>query len=247
MNPNYTDVTLVLDRSGSMGPTQNDTIGGINEFIKEQQNKEGKKVCLTLVQFDASHEDWYYKNFEGLDINKVPMLDSKSYQPRGGTALIDAMARAITETGKRIGEMPEDERPSNVVFAVMTDGEENSSREFTREQVFEMVKHQTDVYKWAFLFLGANQDAIQSGHSFGFQACNSLPLAGFSGYSGFSGLSGYSGYSGHGTVYATRAVNNFVSRVVDKGVAAAYASSDTGGAFLDEDYKVQEMLEKGEK
>ncbi|VVB50697.1 von Willebrand factor type A domain protein [uncultured archaeon] len=246
MNPNYTDVTLVLDRSGSMGHTANDTIGGINEFIKEQQGKEGKKVCFTLVQFDADCEDWYLKNCEGQDINTVALLDKSSYKPRGGTALIDAMAQAILETGKRLGDMPEDERPANVIFAVMTDGEENSSRKYTNQQVFDMIKHQTDVYKWAFLFLGANQDAIASGSRYGFMANNSLSLAGFSGYSGVSGISGYSGYSGCNSVYATRAVNNFVSRVVDKGVDVAYACGDTGGAFLKEDYAVQDLLAKSE-
>jgi hypothetical protein len=90
-----------------------------------------------------------------------------SLQPRGGTALLDAVGRAITETGERLKATPEADRPGLVVFAVVTDGLENSSHEFTKDAVKALILHQQDVYHWKFIFLGANQDAFAEGGSIG--------------------------------------------------------------------------------
>jgi hypothetical protein len=84
----------------------------------------------------------------------------KTYAPDGGTALLDAIGRTIDETGARLAAMPEAERPGKVIIAILTDGEENSSRTFTWAQISDKIRHQQEVYKWEFLFLGANQDAI---------------------------------------------------------------------------------------
>lgn len=90
--------------------------------------------------------------------------------PRGSTALLDAVGRAINETGERLAKMPEAERPGLVVFVVMTDGLENSSREFTKSHIKQMIEHQQSVYKWQFTFLGANQDAFAEGGAMGVAA-----------------------------------------------------------------------------
>jgi hypothetical protein len=90
--------------------------------------------------------------------------------PRGSTALLDAVGRAINETGERLAKMPEAERPGLVVFVVMTDGPENSSREFTKSHIKQMIEHQQSVYKWQFTFLGANQDAFAEGGAMGVAA-----------------------------------------------------------------------------
>lgn len=87
--------------------------------------------------------------------------------PRGSTALLDAVGRAITETGSRLAAMKETERPSLVIFVIVTDGQENSSRTFTREKIREMIQHQRTVYKWPFTFLAANQDAFAEAASLG--------------------------------------------------------------------------------
>ncbi len=86
------------------------------------------------------------------------------------TALLDAVGRAINQTGERLARMPEPERPGLVVFVVMTDGQENSSREFTKAQLAEMIQRQQRVYDWHFNFLGANQDSFAEAGSIGIDA-----------------------------------------------------------------------------
>jgi hypothetical protein len=115
------------------------------------------------VQFDTEYEFVHRaKPIEG-----VPEY---VLTPRGGTALLDAVGRAINETGERLAAMPEAHRPGLVVFVVMTDGEENSSREFSKSQIKEKISHQQDKYGWQFVFLGANQDAFAEAGSMGMQA-----------------------------------------------------------------------------
>lgn len=167
--PGFTDVTIVLDRSGSMGSCVEDTKGGFDRFVADQKALPGE-CRLTLVQFDNVYEFVH----QGVPIAEVPPL---VFVPRGGTALLDAMGRAINETGARIGAMAEVDRPEHVVFVVLTDGGENSSKEFSRDKVFEMVKHQTETYKWHFVFLGANQDAISAGAGLGVTSGNAMNYA----------------------------------------------------------------------
>jgi len=158
-NPNLTEIVVIVDRSGSMRVIQHDAQGGLNTFIDEQKKLPGE-ATLTLVQFDTE--------YEMLCENK-PIRDAQPYVllPRGATALLDAMGITITKVGERLRKTPEAQRPGKVLVAVITDGEENSSHEFTREGVFERIKHQREVYKWEFVFIAANQDAIQAGASYG--------------------------------------------------------------------------------
>jgi uncharacterized protein YegL len=152
MRSDLTDITLVVDRSGSMQQIQGDAEGGVNAFI-EGQAKEPGDVLLTLVQFDTEYEFVH----SGVRIQDVPTY---KLVPRGATALLDAVGRAINETGERLAKIDEQKRPGLVVFVVMTDGHENSSKEFTKIKLKEMIERQQDKYKWHFTFLGANQDAF---------------------------------------------------------------------------------------
>jgi hypothetical protein len=172
MNENLTDISIVLDRSGSMSVVKTDTIGGFNDFLKAQKACPGEAV-LTLAQFD----DKYDIVHNGINIQDVPELNDETFVPRGWTALLDAIGRTINATGARISALPEDARPSKVIFVILTDGQENSSKELTREEVMKMIKHQTKTYKWDFVFLGANQDAIQAGVRMGILANNSMTYA----------------------------------------------------------------------
>jgi len=142
-----------------MQSIQSDAEGGVNAFILSQTNVPGEAL-LTLVQFDTEYEFLH----RGTPIRKVP-----KYQlvPRGMTALLDAVGRAINETGARLAAMPEAERPGLVVFVVMTDGEENSSKEFTKATVKEMIERQQSQFQWQFTFLGANQDAFEEAGGMG--------------------------------------------------------------------------------
>jgi hypothetical protein len=166
MKQGYTDITFILDRSGSMSSIYADTVGGFNSFVNDQKEAEGE-AKLTLIQFDT----YYELNYLGVDIKDVPDL---VFQPRGMTALLDAIGRGILETGKRLDALEEDEKPSTVLFVIITDGGENASREFTKDKINEMIKHQTEIYSWDFVFLGANQDAIETGTSLGISAGNSM-------------------------------------------------------------------------
>jgi hypothetical protein len=162
MRDDYCDVTIVLDESGSMEPLQKDTIGGVNRFLKDQRALPGK-CTLSLLKF--SHVD--RPVFTGRPIAEAPDLTAETYQPNGNTALLDALGRAIMEAGSRLRVMSEADRPGKVIIMVVTDGEENSSRTWTKEKIKVAVEHQTNLYKWEFVFLGANIDAFAEAGALG--------------------------------------------------------------------------------
>lgn len=159
MRNDLVDITLVVDRSGSMESIRGDAQGGINAFIKDQAEADGEAL-LTLIQFDTDYEFVH----RGAPIEKI---GSYKLVPRGATALLDAIGRAINETGARLATMKEKDRPGLVVFVVMTDGLENSSREFTLAKIREMIQHQQLKYNWQFTFLGADQDAFAEAEKMG--------------------------------------------------------------------------------
>lgn len=155
MNPNLNLIACVLDRSGSMGRIRTDAIGGFNTFLAEQKKLPGQ-AKLTLVLFD----DQYEVPHDSVDIQAVPDLTNATYVPRGSTALLDAVGRTIDNIGARLANTSEHDRPAQVIAAILTDGLENASKEYTRERVATMIKHQQEQYGWQFVFLGANMDAF---------------------------------------------------------------------------------------
>lgn len=165
MNPNLTEIACVIDRSGSMESIRSDAIGGFNSFLKSQREEEGD-ARVTLVLFD--HE--YLVTCENTDIHQVANLDNRSYEPRGTTALLDAIGRTIDDMGTRFAHTPEENRPGQVIVAILTDGLENASRKFSRQQIFEKIKHQREKYNWEFVFLAANQNAIATAESLAISA-----------------------------------------------------------------------------
>lgn len=173
MNNDYTHVSLVLDRSGSMNAIKTDTIGGFNRLLKDQQNAPGQ-CSFTLVQFDGQGIDTLY---DAKPIRDVVPLNDHTYMPRASTPLYDAVGQTIIRTGDFLAKMPANLRPAKVVFVIITDGEENASREYTLAKIKEMVQHQTDAYKWQFVFLGANFDAYAVGGAMGMSASNSMNVA----------------------------------------------------------------------
>lgn len=157
MNTNLTDITMVLDRSGSMSTIRNDVIGGVNEFLRTQRECDGQCV-FSLVQFDTENpHEWV---FTAEPIRLVADLTEKTFQPRAGTPLLDAVGSTIVKIGERLSKIREEDRPGNVILVVVTDGEENSSKEFTRARVNEMSMHQQERYGWKVIFIGANLDEV---------------------------------------------------------------------------------------
>lgn len=159
MRKELTEVVLIIDRSGSMWSCKTDVDGGVNQLIDDQRKQDG--ACnLTLAQFDTQHEVVY----DGEDINKV---DGFTLQPRGGTALLDAIGKTINSVGQRLSKTDEKDRPGLVSVVIVTDGYENASTEFTKNSIKEMIKHQEEKYGWKFSFLGADQDAFAEASQFG--------------------------------------------------------------------------------
>lgn len=162
MKQGLTEIIFILDQSGSMNCMKNDAIGGFNSFLADQQNQEGE-ANLTLVLFD-SH---YYLKHHGVDIKKAEPLTEATYIPSGSTAYFDALGKTIDDVGYRLSNTPEHERPEKVVLAVMTDGEENSSKEYTARMIKDKIQHQEEKYNWKFIFLAANQDAFDAASKIG--------------------------------------------------------------------------------
>lgn len=169
MKSGLTDITIILDRSGSMAAMWDQTIEGVNKFISEQQKEPGE-ATVTLIQFD----DQYQLDFQGKPIKDVLFLNPETYVPRGMTALHDAIGKTINDVGQRLAGLPEEERPEKVMIIIQTDGLENSSREFNGPKIKEMIEHQQAKYNWAFQFIAAGQDAIITGASIGISSQHTL-------------------------------------------------------------------------
>jgi uncharacterized protein YegL len=172
MKDNLTEIVAILDRSGSMADLAKDTIGGYNNFIEEQKKIPGE-ANVTTVLFDHIYDLLH----DRVDIRNVPPITDKEYFARGNTALLDAVGKTINIIGAKLNAMKEEDRPSKVIVLIITDGAENASQEYTSDVVKEMVKKQTDVYNWQFLFFGANIDSFKVGKDLGI---NQNGIAGYS-------------------------------------------------------------------
>ena len=150
-----TELVFILDRSGSMSGLESDTIGGFNGMLT-QHRSEGGDVLVSTVLFDHEHEVVH----DRVRIADVPALTSKEYYTRGCTALLDAMGDAIHHIKNVHKYARSEDRPARTMFIITTDGMENSSTRYTADQVRAMVKQQEEA-GWAFVFLGANIDAVQ--------------------------------------------------------------------------------------
>jgi len=161
-DPNRTELAIVLDRSGSMTSIQADMEGGFAQFVAEQRTLPGF-CAVSLYQFDSEYEVVY----EELSVHDVPPL---SITPRGSTPLLDAVGHTIGRLGERLAAKPEHERPAAVIVMVITDGEENASREIKREGLREMIDRQQRIYNWRFMYLGADASTFSEAESLGIRA-----------------------------------------------------------------------------
>lgn len=159
-NQSLTEIAVILDRSGSMASIREDMIGGFAHFFAEQRKVDAPCVA-SVYQFD-NHFDVVFEE------KPLAEIESLVLEPRGGTALLDAVGRAIGLIGRRLKAKPDADRPGSVVVLVITDGHENASGEFTRDQIKKMIEHQREKYDWQFAFLGANVDSFAEGRSMGF-------------------------------------------------------------------------------
>lgn len=161
----YTDITIVLDRSGSMNSIMEETLAGYNNFIAKQKTLDNE-AYVTLTQFD--HEIIIMYN--AISIRDLSPLTKASYVPRGTTALLDAIGKTIDLTEERISLKQHDnrnKRPEHVIIVIITDGHENSSSQYHRKQIFDMIRNKESEQQWDFVFIGANQDAIAEAGNLG--------------------------------------------------------------------------------
>ena len=163
MNKKLTDLTVILDRSGSMIQCWKEAQDGLNKFINDQKDVEGCECNFSLVEFNGSHSLVY----DCVDIKEVPEYELK---PDGMTAMHDAVGWIIQNTGKRLAAMDEKDRPGKVICLIITDGQENCSREYSGSTVRGLIDRQKNDYSWEFVYIGANQDAISTGRTLGLRS-----------------------------------------------------------------------------
>ena len=164
-NNGLVEVVFILDRSGSMGGLEADTIGGFNSTLEKQKKEEGEVIWSTVL-FDNDHEVIH----DRVPINRVDKLTEKEYFVRGCTALLDAIGRAVHHIGNVHKYAREEDVPTKTLFVITTDGMENASREYTYRRVKEMIERQQEKYGWEFIFLGANMDAVSEAGRLGIRA-----------------------------------------------------------------------------
>lgn len=165
MNKDYTHIAMVIDRSGSMSSCWSDVKGGYAEIVKTNKESEGK-CTFTVAAFDTT-----YTLLE--DFTDVKAVKSElSVYPSGGTALLDAIGRTINSVGARLAQMEENDRPMKVLVVIQTDGEENASTEFTKNQIKVLIDKQTEIYKWEFQFIGASEISVQEAVNWGIKGAN---------------------------------------------------------------------------
>ncbi len=171
MKSALTDISIILDRSGSMKSMSEAVVRGINKLIEDQKDIPGE-TCWSLALFDdgtnaARHGEAFPRVvWENIPQSRVPLLEPADFVPRGGTALIDACCVYIEKLRAAYLALEEDDRP-RVMVVIMTDGEENSSLNFTRENLRGLMSETQEKYRWNYLFLGANIDAFATVNSYG--------------------------------------------------------------------------------
>jgi uncharacterized protein YegL len=165
MKTNLTEIVFILDRSGSMGGLESDTIRGFNSMLTKQQ-AESSEAQITTVLFDNQYEILH----DRIDIRAVNPITEKEYFVRGNTALLDAVGRTIHKIGNAQKFSKPEYRADKVIFIITTDGMENASREYTYDKVKAQIERQKSKYSWEFIFLGANIDSVEFAGRFGIES-----------------------------------------------------------------------------
>lgn len=164
MKEAYTHITVLLDRTGSMESIRDDTIGGFNSFLKTQKAEPGS-ATMTLVQFDTQDPYEVLHRFSPIEL--VPELTRESYVPRAATPLLDALGRCINDLEASLAALKPDNRPSKTIITVVTDGQENSSQEFSKARITKMIREKTEEKEWQFVFLSADLAAFHDATELG--------------------------------------------------------------------------------
>ncbi len=168
MKKDLTEIIIIADRSGSMSGTIDEARNAINNLITEQKAEVGG-ANFTFAMFDGEYD--LVK--DRVNIKDVEPIGSE-YCARGMTAMNDAIGKTINSIGVKLAAEAEEDRPSKVILAIVTDGMENASKEFTQKQIAEILKTQQETYSWEVLFLGADINTVEVGESLNIYAANSI-------------------------------------------------------------------------
>ena len=160
MKSNLLHICFVLDESGSMYNSVKDVIGGFQKLIDEQKGEKNGECIISLYRFSGTVK----KDYIGKPVNEVPKL---YYSPGGCTAMNDGVGTAIDEIGKWLSDMDESERPSKNMIVIMTDGQENASKEYNFDTVKAKIKHQEEKYSWTFVYMGTNLQDLKDANRLG--------------------------------------------------------------------------------
>ena len=156
-----TEVVFILDKSGSMGGMENDTIKGYNSMLEEQKSAEGSAYISTVL-FSTSVTVLH----DRVDVKEVEPLTRKDYRVGGGTALLDAIGEGIRHIAKVHKYIRPEDVPEHTIFVITTDGEENASRIYSSDDVKGLIKT-CEAKGWEFLFLADNIDAVETAERIG--------------------------------------------------------------------------------
>lgn len=164
LNSKWINLVFVIDESGSMYASTNDVIGGFNKTIEDQKAIKDGKVTVSLYTFNGKVNEEYV----GVDINDIGEF---KYSPNGMTAMNDGIGTAISNVGKWLYEKDKngEEMPGKTLVVVMTDGMENSSKEYTLKQIQDMIKEQTEKYSWEFMYQGSDITTSKAADELGFK------------------------------------------------------------------------------
>lgn len=162
MKKGKTELVFILDRSGSMAGLESDTIGGFNSMLKKQRDVPGE-CFITTVLFDHDYELLH----NHIDLRGVSPMTEREYFVRGSTALLDAVGSTINKVISGQRNTAEVQQAEKVIFVIITDGQENSSREYPPAKIRQLIEEQKGHYGWEFIFLGANLDAVSTARDLG--------------------------------------------------------------------------------
>lgn len=163
MKNNLTEVVFILDRSGSMFRLEKDVVGGFNSTIKTQ--KENKGECLVSTVLFNDHSEVIH---DRIPINKIDKMQETDYQPSGSTALIDALGDSINYIQKVHKIIRKEDVPTNTIFIITTDGQENSSNKYSANEIKKLITKKQE-QGWQFIYLASNIDAIETSKMYGFK------------------------------------------------------------------------------
>lgn len=215
-----TEMVFILDRSGSMGGLEKDTIGGFNSMIAKQKEESGTAYVSTIL-FDNVQEVLH----DRVNLSEIPEMTDKDYWVRGSTALLDAVGGAIHHVIQAHRFASPQDVPEHTVFVIITDGMENASHKYSLQEVKSMIEHEKEKYGWEFLFIGANIDAVQVASRMGISSRRAVNYV--------------------ADAMGTEQVYRSVGRAMASARMASYDFDDSWREELDEDYR--KRSKKGKK